>query len=72
MTDFISSICRAPFLTIIVWFRVVRLVFSVSWPVNLIMCNAAVNSYQAALPTRNAALFSRVTVSMERQSRDLE
>ena len=55
MTDFISSNCRAPFLTIIVWFSVVHFVFSVSWPVNLIMCNAAVNSYQAALPTRNAS-----------------
>ena len=47
MTDFISSNCRAPFLTIIVRLSVVRFVFSVSWPVNLIMCNAAVNSYQA-------------------------
>ena len=72
MTDFISYNCRAPFLTIIVRLSVVRFVFSVSWPVSLITCNAAVNSYQAALPTRNASFFSRVTVSMERQSRDLE
>ena len=55
MTDFISYNCRAPFLTIIVRLSVVRFVFSVSWPVSLITCNAAVNSYQAALPTRNAS-----------------
>ena len=47
MTDFISSNCRAPFLTIIVRFSVVHFVFSVSWPVSLIMFNVAVNSQEA-------------------------
>ena len=47
MTDFISSNCRAPIVTITLRLSVVHFVFSVSWPVSLIMCNAAVNSYQA-------------------------
>ena len=57
MTDFISSNCRAPFLTIIVRLNVVHFVFSVSWPVNLIMCNAAVNSYQADIYKKRQLCF---------------
>ena len=47
MTDFISSNCREPFLTIIVRLSVVHFVFSVSWPVSLIMFNVAVNAQEA-------------------------
>ena len=47
MTDFISSNCRAPFVTITVRLSVVHFVFSVSWPVSLIMFNVAVNSQEA-------------------------
>ena len=57
MTDFISSTCRAPFLTIIVRFSVVHFVFSVSCPVSLIMWNAAVNSYQADIYKKRQLCF---------------
>ena len=60
MTDFISSNCRAPFLTIIVSFSVVPFVFSVSWPVSLIMCNAAVNSYQADIYKKHQLCFQEL------------
>ena len=60
MTDFISYNCRAPFLTITVRSVVVRFVFSVSWPVSLTMCNAAVNPYQADIYKKRQLCFQEL------------
>ena len=60
MIDFISSNCRAPFLTITVRSCVVHFVFSVSWPVSLIMCNVAFNSYQADIYKKRQLCFQEL------------